>query len=103
VQPAPPPQAPPHVPVVVAAEPISEPKPEIPDDLRDSPIQATFRGLFTIHADGTTDVKMIQSTGNSALDSLALDSARKWTFHPATVDGKPVDSYLRLEVDFDVS
>jgi len=100
-KPAPPPA--PHVPVITAAAPVAQPRPAIPDDLRDADLNAAFEGLFTVRADGTATVKMVSSTGNPALDGLALDAARRWTFRPATRDGQPVESYLRLRVEFDVS
>ena len=101
--PAPKPPPPPHVPVLTAAAPLAQPRPAIPDELRDADLNAAFEGLFTVHADGTATVKMVSSTGNSALDGLALDAARRWTFRPATRDGRPVESYLRLRIEFDVS
>jgi TonB family protein len=101
--PAPKPPAPPAVPVLTAAVPLSQPKPSIPDDLQSSDLNTDFNALFTIHADGTATVKMVSSTGNSTLDMLALDAAKRWTFHPATRDGQPVQSFLRLRIEFDVS
>ncbi len=101
--PAPKPAFPAAPPVVTAAVPVSEPKPSIPDDLRDSDLNTDFNALFTVHADGTASVKMVSSTGNPALDALALDAAKRWTFRPATRGGQPVESYLRLRVEFSVS
>ena len=82
---------------------LAEPRPTIPDDLRDSDLNSTFDALFTIHADGTASVKMVSSTGNQTLDALALDAAKRWTFRPATRGGQPVESFLRLRVEFEVS
>lgn len=89
--------------MVTAAVPVSEPKPAIPDDLRDSDLSTAFDALFTIHTDGTASVKMVSSTGNQTLDALALDAAKRWTFRPATRGGQPVESFLRLRVEFSVS
>jgi protein TonB len=102
---APPPvvAAPPHIAVISPAQVVANPQPALPDDMRASDLSATFRALFTIHPDGTADVKMIDSTGNSELDQLALDAAKQWRFRPATKDGTPIESYLRLDVEFDVS
>lgn len=94
-----PPPAPPPPPVVTAAVPVSQPKPVLPDDISFDDIHGSFLGLFTIRADGTTDVKMVSSSGNSRVDQIALDAARQWKFRPATVSGKPVSSYERLEVE----
>jgi protein TonB len=62
-----------------------------------------FQAVFKVHADGTADVSLLKGTGNNALDKLALEAAKQWTFKPATVDGKAVESYLRLRVNFDLS
>jgi len=83
--------------------PETQVKPVIPDDLRDSDLDTQFRALFTVHADGSADVSMVQSTGNNELDQLALQAARQWRFHPAIKDGAPIESYIRLWVDFEVS
>ena len=94
------PPAPTPVAVLIAPQVVSQPKPVLPDDLSYDDIHGSFRALFTIHADGSTDVKMIASTGNNQLDQIALDAARQWRFHPATLNGKPVLGYTRLEVEF---
>lgn len=91
---------PPHVPVIVAAEPLSQPEPQLPSDLTYEDIRSNFQAVFSIQASGTVSVKMVASTGNPRLDQLALNAARQWTFRPATVDGKPVDSFRRLAVEF---
>jgi protein TonB len=89
--------------VAASVIPSTQVKPIIPDDLRDSDLDAKFRALFVVHADGTADVKVVDSTGNNELDQLALQAAREWRFHPAIEAGRPVESYLRLEVEFQVS
>lgn len=97
------PPPPPAAPVVTAAVPVSQPKPSIPEDLQDGDLNTVFGALFTVHPDGTASVKTVSSTGNQALDSLALDAAKRWTFRPATRDGQPVQSFLRLRIEFSVS
>ena len=91
-----------HLPTLQAAVPLAQPHPEIPEDLRGLELNSIFEGVFTIHTDGTATVKTVSGTGNSVLDALALDAARRWKFRPATRDGEPVESYLRLKVEFDV-
>ena len=98
-----PPAPSPPAPVYSEAEPQSQPQPEIPDDLAGQELHATFWGLFTVHPDGSAEVKMVKSTGNSELDDAALAAARRWTFKPGAKDGTPVESYRRLRIDIDVS
>lgn len=94
VPPPPPPAAP------VSSDPVlvSQPKPVLPDDVNFDDIHSNFFGLFTIHADGSTDVKMVSSTGDNRVDQIVLDTVRKWKFRPAILNGKPVQSFERLEV-----
>jgi protein TonB len=35
-----------------------------------------------------TDVSVETSSGNSDLDRAAKEAARRWTFNPATIDGR---------------
>lgn len=103
-EPAPPPPTtpapPPHIPVIVEAKPLSEPQPQLPSDLTYDDIRGDFQALFSVEASGAASVKMLSSTGNPRLDQIALNAARQWTFRPATVDGKPVDSFRRLTMEF---
>jgi protein TonB len=92
-----------HQPVIVAAQPVDCPEPIIPDELRNENRSTTYFALFSVKASGAATVTEQKGTGNRSLDQIALETARKWTFHPATRDGQPVDSYLRLQIEFKVS
>jgi len=47
------------------------------------------------------EVKVIRSLDRvSGLDDEAVRAAKQWMFKPATRDGKPVDIYVTLELDF---
>lgn len=100
--PSPPTPSPPapHIPVLVQASVVHQVDPQIPSDFSDSDLPTTLRASFLIHSDGTAAVSLVKSTGSSTLDQLALAAARQWTFHPATEDGTPVQSYLRLTIQF---
>lgn len=91
----------PHIPLVVAAKVISEIKPTVPEDLEIDQTPQPFHAAFHIFANGKVDVTQTASTGNNILDDLALNAAKQWKFNPATRDGSPIDSFLRLTVDFD--
>jgi protein TonB len=94
----------PHIPVVVEAEPTNSPQPTIPDDLRSDAIDKTCVAEVTVSETGMpVSVKISQSSGNSELDALAMDTAKRWRFKPATSDGVPVQSTVRLHIEFQVS
>lgn len=101
VPPAPTP--PPHEPVYEAAAVVKEINPVIPDDFDVTQTPPPLKALFTVNPDGTATVSKIESSGNPQLDGLVLDAVKRWTFKPATKDGVPVESYLRLKVEFDMS
>ncbi|HZT40975.1 MAG TPA: energy transducer TonB [Chthonomonadaceae bacterium] len=93
-------------PVFTEAEPLPNhsPQPTIPDDLRGDALDKSCTAEFTVEPDGTpSDVKIVQSTGYDELDRIALDTARQWRFKPATRDGQPVQSQVRLHIEFQVS
>lgn len=90
-------------PAISQAVPLVVMRPEIPDHLRQQVMQATFVALFTVQVDGSAEVAMLQSTGNRTLDDLAMQAARQWRFKPATENGQFVESYLRLEIEFNVT
>lgn len=97
-----------HIPRIVPAQAVSVVHPVmqaqfLPAHIHRDQIELEFWALFTIHADGTAAVEMIESTGYALFDSLALDAARRWRFQAATQDGEPVESYLRLKIEFDTA
>jgi len=103
-KPAPPLPPKPRTPGVYAAPTIADgPEPSIPDDLRDDVLDKTFIAEFVVGPDGVPkSVQTAQSTGVDELDRIALDAARHWRFHPATLDGVGVESHVRLQVEFKV-
>ena len=104
VQPTPPPKAmPPPAPVYSEAQPVFSPQPDIPDSLREEAMDKTCVALVTIQSDGKpSDIQVITSSGNNDLDQLAINTARKWKFKPATENGIPVVSQVRLHIEFEV-
>ncbi|HTQ11812.1 MAG TPA: TonB family protein [Fimbriimonadaceae bacterium] len=93
----------PHVPVIVTAEAVYQPQPQVPDDLRADALDKTCVVEISVGADGDpASVKIDTSCGIDELDQIALDAARKWRFKPATADGSPIPSIVRLHVEFKV-
>lgn len=76
--------------------------PEFPVMARDR----MARGKVTLHAvvrpDGTTDVLDVSksSARYCGFEQAAIDAVRQWRYIPAQKEGKPVDSYFTVDVDF---
>ena len=82
---------------------ISTPAPDVSLDAR----RAKFNGVVVVNAyigtDGKVhDAKVVRSIGDSILDGKALDTVKKWKFHPCTREGKPVNCEMNFEVAFDL-
>jgi protein TonB len=117
-RPAPPPVAqPPRAPPPVLSPPAARPPPAPPPPRVENteaalvryapppyPESARSRGVegsvaieVTVLADGTvSDVRVVRSSGAAVLDRAAVRAVRGWAFRPATVNGEPVESVLRL-------
>jgi protein TonB len=66
---------------------ISAPQPEYPYEARRQRATGSGIALLTIDpATGSvTDVRMLRSTGNAALDNATISGLRRWRFKPGTV------------------
>ncbi len=84
---------------------ISTPSPDAPSDTpRDKrKVQSTRIAVITgyVGTDGLFhSAKIMQSTGDRALDAKALDRMQAWRFHLCTKDGKAVNCSMVLQVEF---
>ncbi|MFM0058898.1 TonB family protein [Paraburkholderia phytofirmans] len=86
-----------------AARSITQPLPELPDDLREQAYQTVATARFVIHVDGSVDVELLKPTQNPRLNQLLLEALRKWRFFPALQGGRPVESRQDVRVHFNVS
>lgn len=101
-QPAPEVKAP-RVPVLTEVAATFNPSPTIPDDLRAEALHTTVSAQFIVSAAGVPEaVQIVRSSGNDELDRLALETAKKWRFKPATRDGQPIESKVILHIEFEV-
>ena len=65
-----------------------------------TPQHADVTLIVTLDASGdVTDVK-IASSGGPAFDEAAVEAVRKWTFSPATKDGKPFPARIKIPFHF---
>ncbi|WP_434115162.1 energy transducer TonB [Paraburkholderia caffeinilytica] len=86
-----------------AAHAISQPLPELPDDLREQAYQTVATARFAIHVDGSVEVDLIKPTSNPRLNQILLETLRKWRFFPAMQAGHPVESRQDVRVHFNVN
>lgn len=82
---------------------LSQPLPEVPDDLRDQAFQAIAVARFAVHADGTFDVQLVKPTHNTRLNQILLATLGRWRFFPAIENGRPVESHQDVRVHFNVN
>jgi protein TonB len=85
------------------ARPLSQPLPDLPDDLRDVAWRTTAIARFTVHPDGSIDVELIQPTAMPRLNQLLLAALHRWRFSPAIENGRPVESGQDVRVHFNVN
>ncbi|ODU44896.1 TonB family protein [uncultured Aquimonas sp.] len=97
----------PAAPSAPAAAPAASPSyrslsaPEYPAEAKAAGIEGTTLLRLGIDASGrvrTIDIDV--SSGHNVLDGAASDAVERWTFNPATSDGRAIDSQIRVPVQF---
>ena len=79
------------------------PEPEIPDELRSEPLDKTLIVEAQIDTGGhPTDVTVVSSTGVKELDRIGLETAKKYRFKPAPIDGVASEQHVRFKIFFKV-
>ncbi|WP_260854080.1 energy transducer TonB [Paraburkholderia sp. BCC1886] len=85
-----------------AAHALSQPLPDLPDDLREDNYQTVATARFTIHPDGSTDVELIRPTANPRLNQILVQTLKRWRFSPAMQNGHTTESRQDVRVHFNV-
>jgi len=86
----------------VGAHAIFQPKPEIPDELRQEAMKAIAIARFHVAPDGSATVELIKPTNNPRINQLLLNTLKQWRFFPALIDGKPVASTQDLRIHLEI-
>jgi protein TonB len=100
-----PPPAEPEGPIMVGGDvkaPIKEyaPPPQYTEIARKARIQGVVIVQAIVTKEGDVqDVKVLKGLP-MGLDAAAAEAVKKWKFKPATLNGKPVDVYYNLTVNF---
>jgi protein TonB len=88
---------------VVDAEPRyrSNPLPKYPYLARQRHWEGRVWLLVTVSTEGrVVDLRVAESSGYGVLDKSALKTVRRWSFSPATRVGIPVESQVKVPVEF---
>src|SRR5690606_39541130 len=67
--------------------------------------QTSGRGVLRVLVGpdgGVRDVVVEESTPPGVFDAATMEAARQWRFTPAMEDGKAVEGWVRIPVEFDV-
>jgi TonB family protein len=79
---------------------IYSPEPSFSDEARKKNVQGIVTLMLVVGKDGRPyDIHVRQSLG-MGLDEQAIEAVKTWRFRPATLDGKPVDTQIAVEVNF---
>ena len=88
--------------VTTKARIISKPVPQYTEEARRNQVSGTVILLVFLTADGNVKVAVPITYLPNGLSENAIDAARKIKFTPATINGKPVSQYLRVEYNFNI-
>ncbi len=83
-------------------------KPTIPSYVRKAKIKARVILQIVVKKDGTVgDIKVLsdpvsESLVISSFRQAAIDAVKQWKYKPAIKDGKPVDVYMTVSVNFEL-
>ncbi len=77
--------------------------PRYPPEAARAGITGTTVLVIDVTAKGEVgNILVEKSAADASLDAAAVEAARKWTFAPARVNGRPVAGRVRMPVDFNM-
>ena len=77
------------------------PKPKYPDTARRDGKEGRVLLRVLVNEEGrTASVEVNRSSGVEVLDQAALEAIKHWRFSPARYGEKPVESWVRIPIDF---
>lgn len=75
-------------------------EPQYPPEEREKGTEGRVRMETMIRADGAVEVIRVVRSLGAVMDRAAIEAVEKWRFEPGTIDGRPVDMRLRVDVVF---
>ncbi|MDR3390188.1 MAG: energy transducer TonB [Sulfuriferula sp.] len=86
----------------MGARALFQPKPVVPEDLRDETIHVVVTARIHIGTDGNVRVELVKPAPDPRVNQLVLNTLKTWRFFPAIQAGKPVESVQDVKVAIDV-
>ena len=83
-------------------EVVKQVKPDYPEIARKAKVQGQVILQAVVRKDGTVgDIQVLRSPGSKfGFDEAAIAAVRQWRYKPGLQNGKPVDVYFTIVVDF---
>jgi protein TonB len=80
---------------------VDTPRPAYPPELACAGVGGTVVLSVTVGTAGSpTEVRLVQGSGQQALDAAAQEGVRSWKFDPATRNGQPVPQTIQVPVNY---
>jgi TonB family C-terminal domain len=86
----------------MGARALYQPKPVIPEELRDETIHVVVTARLHIGTDGNVTAELVSPAPDPRVNQLVLNTLKAWRFFPAIQGGKPVASVQEVKVAIDV-
>ncbi len=80
---------------------LDSPPPRFPAGREGTGLHPTVILLITVTAEAKVTDIVVEHSASADFDAAAVEAVQSWTFEPATKDGKPVDSRIRVAVHFE--
>jgi TonB family protein len=80
------------------------PQPQYPDSARREGKQGRVLLRVLVDADGRTkSIEINTSSGDDTLDRAAIEALKKWRFVPARAGTKPIETWVKVPIEFQLS
>ena len=80
------------------------PQPSYPDSARRDGKEGRVLLRVLVDEEGRTKaIEINTSSGHDMLDQAAIEALKKWRFVPARASGKPVDTWVKVPIEFQLS
>jgi protein TonB len=74
--------------------------PVYPFELRKRGVQAVVIVEYIVKADGSVLIERVLNSPDSLFDTAIIRAATEWRFEPNIVDGRPVNTRMRVPITF---